>query len=112
MTASQIEYVYIISHAGAVVRRVIVAEDAESLQFTNCHLRNIRHKVVGDTVGVLSDESALVRSDWVEISEQGDIKGIIGFVYIFEYSLDIQLGPSVIIGSRDVSYKHLRANET
>ena len=131
----------IISHAGTVVRGVVIAENAEFLQLADSHLRNIGHKIVtvpyviaprrsgdiaecyastalakkelgfeckydlndmcedswrwshlrnighkivGDTVGVFAYKSALMRPDWIEISKQGNIKRIVGFINIFE----------------------------
>ena len=68
---------------------VVIAENTEFLQLADSHLRNIGHKIVGDTVGVFAYKSALMRPDRIEISKQGNIKRIVGFINIFEYTFNI-----------------------
>ena len=45
-----------------------------------------------------------MRADRIEISQKRDVKGIVGFVDVFEYAFDIQLGRAVRIcrGEREV----------
>jgi len=67
-------------------------------QLAHSDLRDIGHQVVGNAVGVFADESALVRPDWIKISQESNVERIVGFVYVFKNTFYIQLGCSVRIG--------------
>ena len=68
VTFRKVDDVDIIPDARAVFRGVIVAENVDFFKFPDGNLRDIRHKVVGDTVGIFADKPAFVRADGVEVS--------------------------------------------
>ena len=70
MAKSQVNNMDIVSYACAVVGRIIVAEYAKLRKLAHCHLLDIGHKVVGDTVGVFAKLAALVSADGIEVSEK------------------------------------------
>ena len=74
MAAGQIHHMDVIAHAGAVRGGVVVAEHVQLFQRAHGHLGDVGHQVVGDAVGVLADEAALVGADGVEIAQQGHIQ--------------------------------------
>src|SRR5699024_9830176 len=77
---SQIHYVDIIAYAGAVVSRVIVTKDRQFLQLSDGYLGDIRHQVIRDIVGILTNAPAFMGTDRVEIAEQRYIPRFIGRV--------------------------------
>ena len=62
----------IITNTCSVVSIIIVAPNIKLFSFADCNLGDIRHKVVRNTVWILSHCSALVRSDRIEIAKQAD----------------------------------------
>lgn len=82
MAQSQVNNMDIVSYACAVVGGIIVAEYAKLGKLAHCHLLDIGHKVVGDTVGVLAKLAALVSADGVEVSEEGYAPLVVGGVDI------------------------------
>ena len=64
----------VIPHAGSVVRIVIVAENRQMGQLADRHLSDVRHKVVRDTVRILTDPAAFVRADGVEVTESTTVQ--------------------------------------
>ena len=81
----QVAYVDIIAHTSTIVRVVIVAENAQLLADTYCGLRDIRHEVIGDTIGVLAHRSGWMRTYRVKITEQYDIPLIISLLYVYKH---------------------------
>ena len=72
MAESKVNNMNIIAHAGSVRCVVIIAENIEIFALSDCHLSDIRHKVVRNTVGVFADNAAFMRSDRIEISQKAD----------------------------------------
>ena len=59
---------YIVADAGAVVSRIVVAEDAQLFPYADGGLRDLRHEVVGYAVRILAYEPGLVSADRIEIA--------------------------------------------
>eukprot|EP00962_Isochrysis_galbana_P007957 scaffold2169_cov54-Isochrysis_galbana.AAC.1 len=57
---------------GAVMRGVVVPEDAELVALADRHLLYVRHQVVWDAFGILAYQARLMRSHRVEVAEQDD----------------------------------------
>ena len=116
MALGQVDDVDIVTHARAVLGRVVRAEDRQGLALAHRHLtvgkaapfgavvvagaaargvlRRGRagggagvagaaslldegHEVVGDALGILADEAALVRADRVEVAQQHDVPRVV-----------------------------------
>jgi NRPS condensation-like uncharacterized protein len=85
----------IISYACAVNGIIVVAENVEFFQFSNRNLRNIGHEVVGDSLGVLTDKSAFVSTDGVEITEKGNAPTVVGCIKVTQNFFDKELGATI-----------------
>lgn len=70
MAFSEVDDVDVVADAGAVVCRVVVAENSQQLQLADGDLGNVRHEIVGLAVGVFADAAADVRSDGVEVAQR------------------------------------------
>ena len=68
MTDSQIHYMDIISHTGAVRCGVVITEYIEALSLTYGHLSDIGNQIVRNTFGILTNGTALMSTDRVEVS--------------------------------------------
>ena len=99
VSASEVYYVDVVAYASTIVCVVVVAEYAELSTLTYSSLCDVRHEVVGDTIGVLADSTALVSTDGVEVAEQYDVPLIVGLLYVHEYLLEHRLGLSVGVGA-------------
>lgn len=88
----------VIAHAGAVGRRVVVAEDGELLSFTHRHLRDEGYQVVRDAAGIFTDEATYVGTDWVEVTQAGDGTAGVGLVKVGEDVFDDELALAVGVG--------------
>ena len=73
MAFGKIHHMDIVSHTGSVRSIIIVAEHPQFLQLAHSHLGDIGHQIIGDTVGVLSDGTALVSADGVEITQKYNV---------------------------------------
>ena len=98
MTGGQIHHVDVIAHTGAVVGGVVIAVYVEHFPLAYGHLRNVRGQIIGNTGGILADETALVGADRVEITEQSHVQSGVGSAVIGENALNKQLGGAVRIG--------------
>lgn len=97
MTISKVYHMDIVSYTSTVMGIVVVAEHAKFLADADGGLSNIGHQVVGDSVRILADETALVDSDWIEVAKQHHVPLWISLLNIHQYLLKHRLGPSVWI---------------
>ena len=98
MTAGEINDMNVITNAGAIGGRVIAAKDAEFRPTTDRHLRDERHQIIGNALRVFADQTALMRPDRVEITQQGHAPARIRGPDIPQHLLDVQLGAPVGVG--------------
>ena len=98
MALGQIHHVDIVPDAGAVVGGIVAAEHMELLQLAHGHLGDVGHQVVGDAVGVLTDQTGFMGADGVEVAQQGHVHGGVGGAVVGEDPLDKKLGGAVGIG--------------
>ena len=98
MAAGQIHHMDIVAHAGAIRGGVVVAKDVHFFQLADRHLGDIRHQVIGDAVGVLTDEAGLVGADGVEVAQQRHIQAGISLADILQDTLGEGLGGAVGVG--------------
>ena len=73
MAFGKIHHMDVVSHTGSVRSIIIVAEHTQFFQLAYSYLGDIGHQVIGDTVGVLSDGTALVSADGVEITQKYNV---------------------------------------
>ena len=72
VTDGEIHHVDIVAHPGAVRGRIVVAKDPQLLELAHADLTDVRQQVVGDAVGIFTDEAALVSTHRVEVAQQHD----------------------------------------
>ena len=94
----QIHHMDIVPHAGAVGGAVVIAVDVDLLQLAHRDLGDIGDQVVGNAVGVLADEAALVGTDGVEVPQQGHVQPGVGGADVGQDLLLEQLGGAVGVG--------------
>ncbi len=68
MALGEVDDVDVVAEAGAVGGCVIVAEDIKLGEFAGGNFHDVGYEVVGDTVGVLAEETGGVVADGVEIA--------------------------------------------
>ena len=91
----QVDNVDVVADAGSVGCIVVIAEYVNLLELTGSDLRYIREQVVRDTLGILSDQAALVSSDRVKITKQHDLPAVVRFPDICQDPLLHGLGLAV-----------------
>ena len=91
----------VVADAGAVRRRVVVAEDRELLEAPDRDLRDVGHQVVRDSGRILAHEAALVRADGVEVAQQQEVPGRIGGGHRAHDLLEPELGGAVGVHRRE-----------
>ena len=72
MTFGKVYDVDIIPDACAVFGGIVIAEHIEVVELAYGNLWDIGHEVIGNTVGVLTDESAYVCADGVKVAKEHD----------------------------------------
>ena len=70
MALCQVHHMDVIPDPGTVRRVIIIAEYIQMVQFAHCHLGNIGNQIVGDSLGILSNQTALMGTDGVEVAQQ------------------------------------------
>ena len=72
VTLGEIDHVNVVPNTRAIGRVIIPPKDLQSRQTTHGDLCHIGEKVQGHPVGVLTDPTARVGSNRVEIAQQAD----------------------------------------
>ncbi|MNP34809.1 hypothetical protein D3C76_1281160 [compost metagenome] len=54
VTVGEIHHMNVVANAGAVRGRVVVAEHRQRITTAYCHLGNVRHQVIGDTLRIFA----------------------------------------------------------
>ena len=98
VTRCQVAHVDVVANTGAVGGGVIVAKDLNGLELTDGDLGDVRHQVVGDTLGILADQARRMGADGIEITEQHDVPLGVGGVDVHKDLLDHPLGPTIGVG--------------
>ncbi len=98
MTESEIHHVDVVAHACAIRGRIVIAKHPQLLELADAHLADIGQQVVGDTVGIFTDEAALVGADRVEVAQQHYGPTRIGFGQVTQYLFHHQLGATIGVG--------------
>ena len=98
MAERKVNNMDIVAHTCAVMGRIIVPADIEIRELAYRHLRNIRHKVSGNTVGILAYTPALVRTDGIEVAKNGNSPILVRNTEILKNILNKIFGGAVWIG--------------
>ena len=77
MPLGQIHHVDVVPDPGAVLGVVVRAEDAEDLKLTRGHPHDIGHEVVGNAVGIITDQAAFMRPHGIEVAQGGNPPALI-----------------------------------
>ena len=97
MAAGQIHNMNIIAYTGAVRRVIVISEDADLRQLADCNLRNIRQQIVRNPLRILTDHTALMCADRIEVAKQHNIPLIVRSVNVRQNLLEHGLRPSIRI---------------
>ena len=87
MTGCQIAHMDIVANACTVVCIIVAAEYAQLRTLADSHLSDVRHQVVGDTVGILAYLSALVCTDGIEVTQDYHIPLLVGLLHVHQHLL-------------------------
>mmetsp|Transcript_22026 Transcript_22026/g.68117 ORF Transcript_22026/g.68117 Transcript_22026/m.68117 type:complete len:242 (-) Transcript_22026:231-956(-) len=98
MALREVHHVDVVTHARAVRRGVVRAEDGELLAPPHRNLLHEGHEVVGDAARVLADAARRVRANWVEVAQQHDRPLLVGDGHVAHYLLDEVFGAAVRVG--------------
>jgi hypothetical protein len=93
--ATKSTYMNIVADAGAIDSVVVTAKDLEFRQASDGHLAHIRHEIVGRSLGVLANQTGLVRTDRIKVPQDGYIHTLVRLVQVLQYVLDHILGLAV-----------------
>ena len=99
MSVGQIDHVDVVTHAGTVMGVIVITEYTQFLAHSDGRLCNVGHEVVGDAVGILANQAALMCTDGVEVAEQHDVPFGICLLDVHEHLLQHGFGPAVRIGA-------------
>ena len=99
VTLCEVDNVDIVAHAGAVRSGVVVAGNCEHVALAGSLIEHNRHKVVRNSVGILADKAALMRTNRIEIAQQYHCPGVVGGVHLPAEILNNELSASVGIDS-------------
>ena len=95
MSFCKVNYVDIISDTSSVRSIIVISKYTQLFQFSNCNLCDIWHQVVRDTIWILSDGSALMSTDRVEVTKKNYIPFRVCFLNICQNLFQHGFCPSV-----------------
>ena len=70
MSVRYIHNVYVISYARVIGSIVVCAKNLHKWPLANSYLCHVRYKIIGNPLWILSDPSAWVRTNRIEIPQQ------------------------------------------
>ena len=105
VTASEVDDVDVVAETCAVGCFVIVAKNMKLREFAGGDFHDVRHEVVWDAVGVLTEETGDVVADGIEITKGDNIELGVGYAKVFQDFFDHVFGLAVGVGKLDASRK-------
>ena len=99
MGAGEVNDVDIVAHSCTIGGVVVVTKDAQLFTLAYSYLGDVGHQVIGDTVGILTYQAALVCADGVEVAEEYDVPLLVGTLEIHQDFFQHALGLSVGVGT-------------
>ena len=97
----------IVPHTSAVRRVVVITKYPHMIQLAQCHLCHIGHQIVGDSVGILAQQTADVSTDRVEIPQSHSRELRIGSANVPQNLFDHDLGVAIGIRCRGRHFLHV-----
>ena len=73
MAFCQVYHMDIVSHAGSVRSVIVISEYAKLFQLADSYLSDIWHQVVRDSVWILNDGNAVMRTNRVKVTQKHNI---------------------------------------
>ena len=70
MASCKVYYMDVVTNTGSVRCIVVISEYVDALKLSNCNLSNIWKQVVRNTLWILTDQTALMSTDWIEVAKQ------------------------------------------
>ena len=58
----------IVALAGAVGGGIVAAEDGQLFQLACGHTTDVRHQIVGDTVGIITQQAGFMGTNGIEVA--------------------------------------------
>ena len=86
---------YVISHTCSVRSIIVISEYSKLFKLAYCHLCDVRHEVVWNTVWILTHCTTLMSSDWIEVTKKNNVPLIICLIDVHKYLLKHRLCPAV-----------------
>src|SRR5690606_10819735 len=99
MTLREINDMDVIAYSRAIARRIIVTPNIELLPTASRNLCNDWHQIIWNTFGVLSDQTAFMRTNRVEIPQNCYFPARITGKKIAEHVLNYKFCPTIWVGS-------------
>ena len=95
MATREIFNMNIIADPGSVWSVIVVAKNNEFTPLATRHIEDQRHQIVWNTFRALANQSRIMCSDWIEISQQHRRATITHSAPVAQNFLNEQLGPAV-----------------
>ena len=99
MTIGEVHNMDVITNSCSVVSIIVIAKNTKLLTDADGGLCDIWHQVVGNAVGVLTNQTRLVGTDGVEVAQQNNVPFRVSLLDIHQHLLNHRLGPSIRIGT-------------
>jgi len=99
MGAGEVNDMDIVAHSCAIGGVVVVTKDSQFFALAYGNLGDVGHQVIGDTVGILTYQAALVCTDGIEVAEEYDVPLLVGTLEVHQDFFQHALGLSVGIGT-------------
>ena len=105
MAYRQINHMEVVPLAGAVWCGIVAAEDRQLFQLSCCHATDVWHQVIGNSIGIISQQAGLVGTNGIEIPQQDSAEVRVGSYIVRQNPLNHHLRPA--IGRRGLDGGHL-----
>ena len=99
MTVCQVHHMDVVAKTGSIRCGIISSEYGEIVPSPYRHLSNIWHQIVRDSLWIFTNQSALMGSNWIEITEQDNGKLRISFGSIFQNLFHHYFSPTIRVGT-------------
>ena len=99
MALGKVYYVDVVTDTCSIRCIVIVSEYAKLFQLAYCYLCDIWHQVVRDTIWILTDGSALMSTDRVEVTKKNYVPLRVCLLDVCKDLLQHGFGPAIWVGT-------------
>ncbi|MCY1546973.1 hypothetical protein D9M68_830040 [compost metagenome] len=95
MPFGQIDHMDVVTNPRTVLSGVVVSENRKLLKLPDRHLANVRQEVIGDSVGVFTNQPTFMGTHGIEVPQQCNAPAGVGVCEIAQQLLDHQLRAAV-----------------